>query len=119
MENFFKQHLEKIIGGNPGLAKFPASYIGRVCYLELSDNRRAKIEYAVHRVHEQYEKVSISILGIDVGKIDSVDIIFQDIFDKQDRGYPYIWDCEWYRLPGESDWVRLACSVLDYVSLFK
>lgn len=126
MENFFQTQLEKIIGGNPGLKKYPVTYVGRFCYLTLNGNRRAKIEINTCNVHERYENVSITILDANTGVIDRVNILFRDIFARQDNGAGfmlgvYIWNdngYEWYCKPTEKEWVKLSNMVFEYVKVF-
>lgn len=126
MENFFKQQLEKIIGGNPGLGEYQASYIGRTCYLKMGRGRKAKIEFQVTTTREHYDKLSLSIVDDFNGTIDSTDILFRDAFSLQDNGAGqmlavYIWrypKYEWYCKPTEIEWKKLSDMVFEYVSLF-
>ena len=127
MENFFETQLKKIIGGNPGLAKLQATYVGRSCYLTLDDNRRAKIEIKEYGTHEKYERISITILSANSGVIDTADILFKDRFAEQKLAQggtasPLIWmyrRVEWYKEPTRSEWIELSDTVFEYVSLFK
>ena len=47
---FYEQELRKIIG-----EQYPdATYVGRVCYVRLSDMNRAKIQFVTGSVANQY-----------------------------------------------------------------
>ena len=56
---FYEQELRKIIG-----EQYPdATYVGRVCYVRLSDMNRAKIQFVTGSVANQYNALQLMILN--------------------------------------------------------
>ena len=55
---FYEQELRKIIG-----ERYPdATYVGRACYVRLSDMNRAKIQFVTGIVANQYNALQLTIL---------------------------------------------------------
>ena len=54
---FYEQELRKIIG-----ERYPdATYVGRACYVRLSDMNRAKIQFVTGIVANQYNALQLTI----------------------------------------------------------
>ena len=115
--NFFEQELRKLMkfGIAPESAK--TSYIGRACYLTLSEGRRARVEYKTCGTADHFAALLITILATNQGAIDSSLLRFEDYFAKQDNGCgsklaPHIWICQgepsWYRSPTAAEMKALA-----------
>lgn len=57
---FYEQELRKIIG-----EQYPdATYVGRVCYVRLSDMNRAKIQFVTGSVANQYNALQLTICSL-------------------------------------------------------
>ena len=64
---FYEQELRKIIG-----EQYPdATYVGRVCYVRLSDMNRAKIQFVTGSVANQYNALQLTILNRSEGQVDA------------------------------------------------
>ena len=64
---FYEQELRKIIG-----EQYPdATYVGRVCYVRLSDMNRAKIQFVTGIVSNQYNALQLTILNRSEGQVDT------------------------------------------------
>ena len=62
---FYEQELRKIIG-----EQYPdATYVGRVCYVRLSDMNRAKIQFVTGSVANQYNALQLTILNRSEGQV--------------------------------------------------
>ena len=56
---FYEQELRKIVG-----ERYPdATYVGRACYVRLSDMNRAKIQFVAGIVANQYNALQLTILN--------------------------------------------------------
>ena len=56
---FYEQELRKIVG-----ERYPdATYVGRACYVRLSDMNRAKIQFVTGSVANQYNALQLTILN--------------------------------------------------------
>lgn len=64
---FYEQELRKIVGG-----RYPdATYVGRACYVRLSDMNRAKIQFVTGIVSNQYNALQMTILNRSEGQVDT------------------------------------------------
>lgn len=125
---FFEQELRKIIGN-----EYPdATYVGRACYVRLSDMNRAKIQFANCGTADHYEAVQVSILNCKEGVVDKLLLRFRDLLGKKqgsnpnfrDGIIPHIWDdygiIDWYAYhPNDSDYQHLTDAVTDYLAVFQ
>lgn len=69
---FYEQELRKIIG-----EQYPdATYVGRVCYVRLSDMNRAKIQFVTGIVSNQYNALQMTILNRSEGQVDTLRLRF-------------------------------------------
>ncbi len=122
--NFYEQELRRIVG-----KRFPdAVYVGRACFLPLRGGNRAKLTFATGRIADHYDRLLMTILRPDEGKVDQIAVRFADIFTTRGQNCsastaPYIWDyggkVHWYVQPSEKDIAVLGDSVEDYVELFQ
>ena len=87
---FYEQELRKIVG-----ERYPdATYVGRSCYVRLSDMNRAKIQFVTGIVANQYNALQLTILNRGEGQVDALRLRFKQ------------------RLPGPfADMVCSACSL--------
>ena len=125
---FYEQELQKIVG-----ERYPdATYVGRVCYVRLSDMNRAKIQFVTGIVSNQYNALQLTILNRCEGKVDVLWLQFEDLFGRQTasnsncskRIWPYIWDdrgnVDWNGYhPTRQDYEVLSDAVSDYLEVFQ
>ena len=77
---FYEQELRKIIG-----EQYPdATYVGRVCYVRLSDMNRAKIQFVTGSVANQYNALQLTILNRSEGQVDTAPSLFGSAGDEGD-----------------------------------
>lgn len=126
--NFFEQELRKIVA-----PKYPdATYVGRACYVRLSEMNRAKIEFITGMVANQYNALRLTILNRSEGQVDILLLKLSDILGKKqtnnpnfrDGVSPHIWDdygkAEWYVYhPNSRDYQQLTDAVSDYLEVFQ
>ena len=126
--NFFEQELRKIVA-----PKYPdATYVGRACYVRLSEMNRAKIEFITGIVANQYHALRLTILNRSVGQVDILLLKLSDILGKKqtnnpnfrDGVSPHIWDdygkAEWFVYhPNSRDYQQLTDAVSDYLEVFQ
>lgn len=125
--NFFEQELRKIVG-----TEHPdTTFVGRACYIRLSDMNRAKIQFATCGTADRYEALQLTILNRRDGQVDTLRLRFADLWGKgqvdnmynQQRG-PYAWtyngETEWYAYhPSSRDYQKLTKAVSDYLEVFQ
>lgn len=126
--NFFEQELRKIVA-----PKYPdATYVGRACYVRLSEMNRAKIEFITSIVANQYHALRLTILNRSEGQVDILLLKLSDILGKKqtnnpnfrDGVSPHIWDdcgkAEWYvSHPNSRDYQQLTDAVSAYLEVFQ
>lgn len=124
---FFEQELRKIVS-----SEYPdTTFVGRACYVRLSDMIRAKIEFTTCGRADRYEALKMTILNPTDGEIDTLRLHFADIWGRgqvnnllnQQFG-PYAWTdngkTEWYAYyPDEGDYQKLTDAVADYLEVFQ
>ena len=124
--NFFEQELRKLLAKGIAPKSAKVTYIGRTCYLKLSGDRRARLEYRTCGTADHYAALAITILDTNQGAIDTTTLRFEDYFAKQDiSGYqiaPHIWTCQgdtsWYRNPTAAELSDLGNAAKEYIALF-
>lgn len=115
---FFERELRKIVED-----QYPsATFVGRACYVRLSELNRAKLQFATCGVADQYEALQISILNRNEGQVDALRLRFADIWGRQ-KGL-YAWtdrgETEWYSYrPTGEDYQKLTEAVSDYMEVFQ
>lgn len=122
--NFYEQELRHIVG-----ERFPnAVYVGRACFLPLRGGNRAKLYFATGGYADHYDRLQMTVIKPDEGKVDQMAIRFQDVFSTRGANCsgvtaPYIWDDgvkpQWYVWPSEKDITALRKMVSDYAELFQ
>lgn len=126
--NFYEQELKKIVGD-----RYPdATYVGRACYVRLSDTNRAKIQFVTGIVANQYNALQLTILNRNEGQVDVLRLRFTDLLGKKqtnnpnfcDGVDPHIWDSSdgvhWYVYqPTRQDYNTLGNAVSDYLDIFQ
>ena len=93
---FYEQELRKIVG-----ERYPdATYVGRACYVRLSDMNRAKIQFVTGIVANQYNALQLTILNRSEGQVDTLRLRFSDLLGTKATSNPnfrngvdpHIWD---------------------------
>lgn len=125
---FFEQELRKIIGD-----VYPdATFVGRACYVRLSDMNRAKIQFVTTGIASHYDALRLTILNRHEGEVDNLLLRFTDLLGKkqvsnpnfQNGVMPHIWDdygkASWYVYhPNSRDYQTLTDAVSDYLEVFQ
>lgn len=125
---FFEQELRKIVGD-----EYPdATFVGRACYVRLSDMNRAKIQFVTTGIASHYDALRLTILNRHEGEVDNLLLRFADLLGKkqvsnpnfQNGVMPHIWDdygkASWYvYYPGSRDYQTLTDAVSDYLEVFQ
>ena len=118
--NAFEQELRKIVSPS-----YPdATYVGRACYVRLSEMNRAKIQFISTHIASQYDALRLTILNRDEGAVDNLLLQFSDLFGKRHTSnpsfrngiIPHLWDdygkIAWYVYqPSSRDYQELSDAV--------
>ena len=126
--NAFEQELRKIVSPN-----YPdATYVGRACYVRLSERNRAKIQFISTHIASQYDALRLTILNRDEGAVDNLVLRFSDLLGKKhtsnpnfrDGVIPHLWDdcgkVAWYVYqPSSRDYQELSDAVGSYLEVFQ
>ena len=125
---FYEQELRKIVG-----ERYPdATYVGRACYVHLSDMNRAKIQFVTGIVANQYHALQLMILNRNEGQVDVLRLQLTDLLGRKMTSnpnfsngvMPHIWDdygkADWYVYhPTRQDYEVLSDAVSDYLEVFQ
>ena len=125
---FYEKELRKIVEPN-----YPdATFVGRACYVRLSEMNRAKIQFITNGIASHYESLRLTILNRHEGEVDNLVLRFKDILGKKmvnnpnfrDGVMPHLWDyngkVEWYAYqPTSQDYQKLSNAVNDYLDIFQ
>ena len=126
---FFEQELRKIVGD-----VYPdATFVGRACYVRLSDMNRAKIQFTTCGTADHYEALQMTILNRSDGQIDTLRLRFKDVLGTKavpnnpnfrngisPHAWTYNGKTEWYGYhPNSRDYEKLADAVSDYLDVFQ
>ena len=77
--SFYEQELRKIVG-----ERYPdATYVGRACYVRLSDMNRAKIQFVTGIVANQYHALQLTILNRNEGQVDALRLQLTDLLGRK------------------------------------
>lgn len=125
---FFEQELRGIVGD----AYPDATFVGRACYVRLSDMNRAKLQFISTNIAGHYDALRLTILNRNEGQVDALTLRFSDLLGKKqvsnpnfrDGVEPYIWDdhgkASWYVYhPNSRDYQKLTDAVTDYLEVFQ
>lgn len=125
---FYEQELRRIVGD-----EYPdATFVGRACYVRLSDMNRAKLQFISTSIASHYDALHLSILNRNEGQVDTLTLRFDDLLGKKqvtnpnfrDGINPHIWDdhgrVSWYVYhPNARDYQKLTDAVNDYLEVFQ
>ena len=126
--NAFQQELRKIVSPS-----YPdAAYVGRACYVRLSEMNRAKIQFISTHIASQYDALRLTILNRGEGTVDNLVLRFSDLLGKKhtsnpnfrDGVVPHLWDdgghIYWdvYQ-PSNRDYEELSDVVGSYLEVFQ
>lgn len=125
--NFFEQELRNIVGDICPTA----TYVGRACYVELTELNRAKIQFVSTHSYDHYNAIQATIVNRNEGQIDCIHLNFADIWGRKrvnnpnfrDGLIPHAWtyngDTSWYVYqPTHEDYKKLQGSLLEYLKVF-
>lgn len=124
----FEQELRKIVS-----PRYPdATYVGRACYVRLSEMNRTKIQFISTHIASQYDALRLTILNRDEGAVDNLVLRFSDLLGKKhtsnpnfrDGVIPHLWDdcgkVAWYVYqPSSRDYQELSDAVGSYLEVFQ
>ena len=125
--NFFEQQ-HRVITKDSVFKSSACSYIGRSCYIKLSNERLARLDFTTNGTHDNYECYEIAILDKNKGCIDKLRLLFKDYFAAQPGGcggktVPHIWidlgEASWYKAPTSLEIKKLAQAAREYIALFE
>lgn len=126
---FFEQELRKIVGD-----MYPdATFVGRACYVRLSDMNRAKIQFTTCGTADHYEALQMTILNRSDGQVDTLRLRFKDVLGAKavpnnpnfrngiaPHAWTYNGKTEWYGYhPNSRDYKKLTDAVSDYLDVFQ
>lgn len=127
--NFFEQELRKLTVNNLTLSD--AKFMGKVCYVPITNSTRLKLEFVTQGTSGKYQAVKATMLDKKEGVIDTLTLTFADIWGKkqvsnpnfEDGIIPYAWTyhgkSEWYvYTPNINDYEELAQQLESYAELF-
>ena len=128
--NFFEQELRKIVD-----PVYPnATYVGRFCFVPLSENNRARISFEMSSpAFEYYDMLQVKIVGKNDGVLDCVSFRFLDLFEVMQTDYKTIREYgkhisrrydsagfEWFVYkPTEAEYAILTNAVQSSTELFQ
>ena len=78
--NFFEMQLKKIMGQSTILKN--QKYVGRICYGQINNELRARVEFVTLSITDHYAGIKASIINKKEGTVDSALIRFSDIWGK-------------------------------------
>lgn len=125
--NFYEQELRRFTGSDTAFKSSKPLYVGRACFIQLSGNRRARLEFVTRGVANHYDALNVTILSTTDGRIDILQLRFDEYFAQRKGGCsgsvtPHIWvyhnEPEWYVAPTGSEIKAIAQAAHDYIMLF-
>ncbi len=125
--NYFENELRKLFED-----RYPdATFVGRHCYVPLSDETRANICFKTSGYADHYDTLSVKVVDRKQGTIDAVSIRLQELLGtKQSTSRylsngvnPHIWvdgnRTEWYGFrPSAQDYEAMRDAASDYMEVF-
>ncbi len=125
--NYFASQLKWMLGDQ---AEFKdAKYVGRACFVPLSNGTNIKAEFVTRGTHQKYEAIKLTAINKEDGQIDSTVLDFKDFCRSRPGSTagsytPHIWTyndkSEWYgSSPSFSEKQAIGEAANEYVSLFK
>lgn len=124
---FFEQELKKIV--EPVCSD--ATYVGRACYVRLSEANRAKLQFVTCGYASHYDAIRATVLNKHEGEVDTLMLRFSDLLGTKrvsnpnfrEGISPYVWDdhgkVDWYVYhPTRQDYQALSKAVSEYLEVF-
>ena len=125
--NFFEQELRRFTGKDTAFKSSKPVCAGRACFIPLSGNRRARLEFVICGTADHFEALDVTILSTTDGQIDHLRLRFKDYFAQRKGGCsgtvcPHIWiyreKADWYVAPTSLEIKTIAQAAYDYIMLF-
>lgn len=124
--NFYEKNLRGIVESEAAFKSMKPTYIGRACYMTLSGNRRACLQFTTGMYANHYCILMVSILDTRNGAIGRIKLRFEDYFSTIDTPcYPRVpqfatdWGTpQWYGIPRPSEIAALAKAAYEYIQVF-
>jgi len=125
--NFFERELRRFTGKETAFKSSKPVYAGRACFIQLSGNRRARMEFVTCGTADHFEALDVTILSTTNGKIDHLRLRFNEYFAHRKGGCsgtttPHIWvyrgEAEWYTEPTSLEIKAITQAAYDYIMLF-
>lgn len=124
--NFFEAQLKWMLGNRSEFEN--AKYVGRACYVPLSNGTNIRAEFVTQGTYQKYEALKLSAINKADGQIDSVLLKFEDFCASRPGSTagtytPHIWTynnkSEWYGSPPKySEKESIADAACDYVRMY-
>ena len=124
--NYFASQLKWMLGGQPEFKD--AKYVGRACFVPLSNGTNIKAEFVTRGTHQKYEAIKLTAINKEDGQIDSTILDFKDFCRSRPGSTagtytPHIWTyndkSEWYGTsPSYSEKEAIGEAASEYVQLF-
>lgn len=125
--NFFEQELRKLFED-----RYPdATFVGRHCYVPLSDQTRANICFSTSGYADHYDTLTVKVVDRKQGIVDANGIKLLDLLGKKSSSSPYLADgvaphiwvngnkAEWYGFrPTARDYEDMRNATSDYMEVF-
>ena len=130
---FFESELRKIIG-----EEYSPIFVDRACYIQLSEQNRAKIEFIDRNSDNHYDAIhyydglQMSTINLTYGKIDTLRLSFLDVLGNYKVNNPnfpngvsphlrtYNGKTDWYVCkPTQNDYLKLREYVLNFLNVFR
>lgn len=125
---FFERELRKIVE-----QEYPeATFVGRACYIRLSDMNRAKLQFVSCGTADHYDAIQMTILNRSDGQVDTLRLRFADVLGRKQVNnpnfrngvIPYVWTDHgksgWYAYqPNAEDYAALTDAVASYLDVFQ
>ena len=124
--NFFERELRRFTGSDTAFKSSKPLFTGRACFIQLSGNRRARLEFVTCGTANRFEALDVTILSATEGKIDQLRLRFKDYCATRNGFsgdvWPHIWiyreKADWYAAPTSSEIKAVAQAAHDYIMLF-
>ena len=121
--NFFEQELHKIVEPIDS----NATYVGRACFLRLSEQNRAKLQLITQGIRDQYTALRMTVMNMQEGEIDNTLLRFSELFECKGKNRtfsPSISDYgdgpSWHLYtPTQKDYAALREAVGQYLEVFQ
>ena len=125
--NFFESELRKLFEDR----YLDATFVGRHCYVPLSDETRANICFKTSGYADHYDTLSVKVVDRKQGTIDAINIKLLELLGKKQSPSPYLSDgvsphiwvngnrTEWYGFrPSARDYEAMQDAASDYMEVF-